>query len=312
MKLSSSASTSSRNAGGGRIVVRTHVSEVAFEEMSATYPLKLLSPRMGDNDVAVTYMISYGGGLVGGDHIELSVDVGAATRLVLLSQGSTKVFKTRPGRRAATPARASSPGWHDDAVTTQRLDAQIADTGALFLLPDPVTCFRHAAYRQVQTFRLTGNASIVLLDWLTSGRRALGEEWAFSQYYSLNELFVDGKRIARDAQLLEGDPVNIAPLPERSLRDRMGPYSCYANVLLYGPSAEGVINDLDARYRAISVFKRAEPMDVLWSLSPLTGDAGRVLRVAGKETEDVKVWLRDALRGLENVIGMDVYRKAFV
>jgi urease accessory protein len=37
-----------------------------------------------------------------------------------------------------------------------------------------------------------------------------------------------------------------------------------------------------------------------------------VVRVAGKETEFVKNWLRGALQGLQAVVGVDVYRKAFV
>ena len=38
----------------------------------------------------------------------------------------------------------------------------------------------------------------------------------------------------------------------------------------------------------------------------------RVLRVAAVETEDVRVWLRDALRPLSDVVGEEIYSKAFV
>jgi urease accessory protein len=74
------------SAGSGRIVLRSNGSAAIFSELSSTYPLKLLSPRVDREGVAIVYMLTYGGGLVGGDTIQLSVDVGPSTVLVLLSQ----------------------------------------------------------------------------------------------------------------------------------------------------------------------------------------------------------------------------------
>lgn len=76
-------------AGGGRIVASLHGSRVVFLELSSTYPLKLLSPQINQDRVAVVYILSYGGGLVGGDYVALSVDVQRGVRLVLLSQVSS-------------------------------------------------------------------------------------------------------------------------------------------------------------------------------------------------------------------------------
>jgi len=234
------------------------------------------------------------------------------------------VFKARPGGRAATPSTTNNPAT---TTTAQRLDVSVATGGALFLLPDPVTCFRDAAYHQSQTFRLARGASAALLDWYTSGRRARGEKWAFARYYSANEVFIDGVRTARDVVLLDGDGASaggasgagggarggVPVLPRRALADRMGPYACYATLLLCGPLVQGVVRELEARIEEISVFRVREAPDVLWSLSAVHGDtSGRVVRVAGKETEDVKGWLSGALRGLVDVIGAEAYSKTFV
>jgi len=72
--------------GGGRVVVHLHGSKAVFSELSSTYPLKLLSPRIEQDRVAVAYILTYGGGLVGGDRVDLVVIVGAGVTLVLLSQ----------------------------------------------------------------------------------------------------------------------------------------------------------------------------------------------------------------------------------
>ncbi|KAH9044781.1 UreD-domain-containing protein [Lactarius pseudohatsudake] len=308
-------SNGGHEAGHGNITAQIHSNRVVFPVLSYTYPLKLLSPRVQQDGVAIVYMITYGGGLVCGDRISLSANIEQDAQLVFLSQGSTKVFKARPGVRAAVPVTLRT--LDTTTVTQQRLEVAVAAGGALYLLPDPVTCFRDAAYHQVQTFRLARGASAALLDWYTSGRRARGEEWAFARYYSVNEVFVEGTRSARDVVVLEGtDAKPPAPaLPRRTLADRMGPYACYATLFLYGPRVQGVVRELEERMRAATVFQVREPLDVLWSLSPVRGDAGndgRIVRVAGKETEDVKKWLSDALRGLVDVIGGEVYSKIFI
>ncbi|KAJ7487465.1 UreD urease accessory protein-domain-containing protein [Mycena galericulata] len=275
-------------AGSGRITLALHGSDAVFSELSSTYPLKLLSPRIHRVGLAVAYIITYGGGLVSGDCISLSIQVDSGAILVLLSQGSTKVFKFRPGQHAASSLPIQ--------VTTQRMDFSVSSVGALFLLPDPVTCFRAASYNQVQTFRLARDASLVMLDWVTSGRKSLGEDWAFSRYYSVNEILVDGKRVAKDVMLLE----NTEPtaLPVRTLANKLDPYSCYGTLMLYGPLVQGIISGMAEEYDRISVFKTAEPAGLLW--------------VAGTETQTVRSWLGKILERVETVVGTEVYRRAFV
>ncbi|KAJ7169758.1 UreD urease accessory protein-domain-containing protein [Mycena filopes] len=290
-------------AGRGRIRLALHGSEAIFSELSSTYPLKLLSPRNERARTGVVYMITYGGGLVSGDYVALSVEVGPGANLVLLSQGSTKVFKFRPGQRAAS---SDAP-----RVTTQRMEFSVASGGALFLLPDPVTCFRAASYNQLQTFHLAADASLVLLDWVTSGRKSRGEEWAFARYYSVNEVLVGGKRAAKDVMLLENEEGDKRELPVHTLASKLAPYACYATLLLYGPQVQGLIRALTKEYGRITVFKAGAPARLLWSLSEL-GDGGAVVRVAGNESEDVRRWLRDALTELQTEqLGAEIFRRAF-
>jgi urease accessory protein len=313
--------------GTGHITCDLYSSTVVFSKLSSSYPLKLLSPRVAEHGVAIVYVMSYGGGLVGGDCMQLIVEVGKECKLLLLSQGSTKVFKTRAGNRASTRFRRSSPKPSPSlssslqAVTTQSMEVSIAPDSALFLLPDPVTCFRSASYTQVQTFHLAGSASIVLLDWITSGRKSMGEDWDFLRYYSVNEVFVEGRRVARDVLLLDNSFLDTqsasssnatSRAPLRTLKDRLAPYSCYAMLLLYGPQTHGVVTDLQAKYRTISIFKRAAPERFLWSLTPVDDGKGSVIRAAGVDTEDVKNWFKEVLRGLEAVVGIDEYRKVFI
>lgn len=74
--------------GKGRAVLEASGDEAIFSSLSYRYPLKLLSPQtIGSNvPLAIAYMLSYGGGLVSGDKIDLDVNVGEKCALMLLTQ----------------------------------------------------------------------------------------------------------------------------------------------------------------------------------------------------------------------------------
>jgi urease accessory protein len=140
---------------------------------------------------------------------------------------------------------------------------------------------------------------------------SMGEEWAFSRYYSVNEIFVQGKRVAKDVMLLDDTQLaeGISPRP---LSERLKPYSCYAMLVLLGPHLLPVISSIAESYARITVFKTKVPAGLIWSVSPVDStDLGIVVRVAGAETEMVKEWLKNALAGIEAIIGRDAYKRVF-
>lgn len=216
------------------------------------------------------------------------------------------MFKNRSGGRLSS----RSQGTPADAITTQVLDVSIARGGAVFLLPDPVTCFRSAAYNQIQVFRLHSSASLVLLDWVTSGRKSIGEDWAFSRYYSKNEVWVENRQLAKDIMLLE-EQQPLPSLPPRTLAESLAPYSCYATLIMCGPLVQNTLSSLSADFGRLTVFKQASPHELLWSFSAIGDGAGCVVRVAGTETELVRNWLGEKLVALEGIMGPDLYRRAF-
>ncbi|KAH8835231.1 UreD urease accessory protein-domain-containing protein [Flagelloscypha sp. PMI_526] len=282
----------------GRISVGAHANQAKFTELSCTYPLKLLSPRVPRDRLAVAYIMSYGGGLVGGDYVHLNTTVQDNAVLLLLSQGSTKVFKQRPFQRlsSATSQR-----------TTQRLHFELQDVSTLLLLPDAVTCFSGSSYDQIQSFNLSPTSSLVLLDWVTSGRKSRGENWDFERYCSFNEVFIGGQRVARDSLLLE----------QPRLKERMAGYSCFAMLFLFGDTVKRVVEELEIEYAKISLHASTKPPtdDVIWSMSvlPLPSSTATftIIRIAGFETERVRQWIGTALQALEEIVGIDIYQKTF-
>ena len=199
------------------------------------------------------------------------------------------------------------------------MTVRVSKGATLYLFPDPVTCFKHASYNQFQTFHLEDGASLVVLDSFTSGRKSLGEEWEFRRYYSVNDVWANGRRVAKDVMLLEQEKEDEVrnsrwegALPVRTLADRLAPYSCYATAILYGPAIRETLRDVSKQCEGISVFKQTSPSPLLWSFSWVGPEReGGVIRVAAMDTEGVRNFLKELLHTISIVIGIDTYHKAF-
>ncbi|KAG7288708.1 hypothetical protein NEMBOFW57_005064 [Staphylotrichum longicolle] len=184
---------SSSADGEGRIVVRLLPQGISgLEAFAYQYPLKLITPmRPPETKSALVFILSYGGGLVGGDQVNLSIDVKTGAKLSLATQGHTKIFKS--------PSR--------EVVTRQTLLVSIAPNAAVCLLPDPVQPFEASVYEQIQIFKLARSASLCLLDWVTQGRTARGENWSFVKWVGRNEVWTVADDQAAQDRLLVRDVV---------------------------------------------------------------------------------------------------------
>ncbi|BGP04786.1 hypothetical protein JCM10049v2_000588 [Rhodotorula toruloides] len=297
-------------------------SDAHFSSIQFSYPLKLIVPkRRFLPGVQCVYVLSYGGGLVAGDRVRLKGEVEKGATLIMLTQGSTKVFKLRPGRYLHAPHLSES------STTEQLFRLSIAPSATLVLLPAPVTCFSRARYSQRQVVHLLDRtSSLVLLDWYTSGRMGMGngEEWEFDKYRSENEIWLEGRRIAKDVMLLEDeierdvgegiDNTDAARLPT-TYRSRVAPYACYATLFLFGPAVAPLLAHLSTSFAAISQYKQSLPYSLVWSFSQLPGhpEGAGIARCAGASTEEVKEWVVHMLEegGIEKLMGRDLWRTAF-
>jgi len=226
----------------------------------ATSPMKLLTPRSSVSSDASVVMSSYGGGLVSGDRLRLRVTVGDGARLRIGTQASTKVYRrTERGGACA-----------------QTINADVAAGATLIVAPDPVTCFAGAAYEQSQRFHLAPDASLLLVDWLTSGRWACGERWAFESYRSRTEISVAGRRVLLDAIRIDARHGTI------DQPHRCGRFECLATVVLIGPAFAALAERILIDVARETVQRRGL---LISAASPVRG--GAILRVAGMGAEPV-------------------------
>lgn len=227
--------------GDGRIVVRRlPAGGSGLETISYQYPLKLISPSPTvDQKSALVFLLSYGGGLVGGDGVNLSIHARQGSSLSLVTQGHTKVFKSL------------SP----DVVTSQTLQVRVDEEAAVCLLPDPVQPFEDSVYEQTQIFNLGNRASLCLLDWVTQGRIARGENWSFTKWTGRNEIWTQGadaaqkeRLLIRDTVILSQDGSQTVGLP---LKDTMHKMSVFGTLILRGPVMASVGDFFMAEFAAL-------------------------------------------------------------
>lgn len=221
-------------------------STTSFSELSYTYPLKLLPstphtltsaafcpelesfnklnseyssdgtsevvhnhPRT-PSSVSLVFLITYGGGLLAGDCIDLSIRLDPYTRLTIATQGSTKVYKT-PASSSKGSHKSQSDSNNDESIidnkktlpfkfptspnpisatiSRQNLNVRISPGAGLWVGPDPIQPFANSRYAQIQIFEVERGGSIGVLDWVSEGRRARGESWVMDGWKGRNEIW---------------------------------------------------------------------------------------------------------------------------
>jgi urease accessory protein len=278
---------------------------------SYQYPLKLVAPNalyVDDGTLVHTiYLLSYGGGLVAGDAINLTINLDLTTRLVLLTQGSTKIF--------------ISP--KPEMITRQQLDVNLETGSALCYLPDPVQPFAQSCFEQTQVYHLPAlnTASLCVCDWVCRGRASRGENWNFYRYTSKNEVWLSPTDDSGRKRLLLRDNVLLEDsTADGSFAGRMDQMGVFGTLIMYGPMFEGLGKFFMGEFEAMPRIgarnwdgeKEEEPLptrkrreaqekkdELLWSAAPIRGFV--LVKFGAREVEGVKRWLYAMLRAERSV-----------
>ncbi|KAH0602538.1 uncharacterized protein H6S33_008619 [Morchella sextelata] len=274
-------------------------SRFVLPSLEFVYPLKLISTSPPAAPYLTVFLLSYGGGLVSDDKINLKILLEEHAKLCLLTQGSTKIFKRK----------------HPSHHTSQTLTITLHPSSALLLLPDPIQPFADSYYTQHQIVNLPPDdtASFVLLDWVSEGRTARGERWDLARFESRNEIYTttaSGRRrlLLRDALVLDSEA-----LGGESLCGRMDGFSCVATVIVRGPRFAGLAEWALQRYTdepriggkgfAVKVSEdeaEKRKWEVLWTATSVRGFV--LMKVSGKELEEVRGFLKEFLEDEGSVV----------
>jgi urease accessory protein len=271
-----------------------------------TYPLKLISPSSSTSLPygILVFLLSYGGGLVSGDHIFLKIKLESYTKLSLVTQGSTKVFKASAA----------------DIITKQELRVVIEPGASLLLLPDPVQPFAESNYEQKQIFSMhPSNSNLFVLDWVTEGRTARGEKWSFDVWKGRNEVWTLPSETVKKSNLLLRDNVILETngKDHNGLEAKMDGMGVVGTLIIRGPLFKKLGEVFMEGFKAMpriggkdwshpsdiapalaadevkKALRLAQEIEdgVLWSAAPIRGCV--LVKFGAREVQGARNWLRD-------------------
>ena len=244
----------------------------------ATSPLRLLTPR-NHGDAAWIFTSSFGGGFVDQDHTSLDLTIGDGAAAFISTQASSKVYRSPRG-------------------TGARLIAQVGRDALLVVAPDPVVPFAGASFEQDQRFVLDATGSLILVDWVSSGRRESGERWRFRSYVNRLAVDVDEAVVLRDALALRHE--------DGELSERMGRFNILTTVLVLGRPLLTYAATLVTALTGEPVEKRPAQLAVATLLEhKRLGEVGCLVRMAGATVDEVGRAIRTYLRFVPDLLGDD-------
>jgi len=132
----------------------------------STLPLQVLAPVALDDPAAVVSILNPTGGLVGGDRLDLAIEVAPDAHACLTTPSATKVYRTT------------------GAAAEQHVRMAVGAGALCEWVPDHTIPFPGSKLRQTLEAHLAADARLIVVDAFAAGRVARGEAWRFDHLES--------------------------------------------------------------------------------------------------------------------------------
>ncbi|WP_370144924.1 urease accessory protein UreD [Streptacidiphilus sp. EB129] len=249
-------------------------------------PLQIMRPFYFDParpDLAVTYLMSTGGGIVQADRLRMDLRCGAGTAVHLTTQAATKVHRM------------------DTDYATQLVHLDAGPDSYVEYLPEATIPYADARFYQRTVITAAPSATVLASETVSAGRLARGERHAYQVFAA------DLEWRRPDGRLLALDTVRLEP----------------AAGGVDGPAVLAGHDVMSTFYAVTPLAPAAEVADVLhealrdgglrFGVSVLPQDCGAWARVLGPDSPGVNAAVRrawDAVRRLLIGVPAPVIRKS--
>lgn len=177
--------------------------DISFERA-----LKVMRPvYLNGSDIPTFYIVNVGGGYLDGDRYNMNFNVDTDAKVILTSQGATKIYKT----------------LNDHVEQYQNFN--IKDNAYAEYVGDPIIAFENAKFYQHNTFNLSSTASLFYTDILTPGYSKEGKAFSYTYMHLLNEIYVDDDLVVFDNMLLDPTKNKVDDIGYMEHYSHLG--SCY-------------------------------------------------------------------------------------
>jgi urease accessory protein len=212
-------------------------------------------------------------GLLGGDSLGLTVNVGAEACAQITTTGATRIYRPR----------------QESPITTQLNEVVVGENALLEYLPDPLIPFAGARFSQKTCIRLSSGAGLFWWEILAPGREAHGEIFEYASVDLKTDLTAAGRPIAIERVCIAPEKHKVTSLA------RLGLYRTWATfyVCRMGLDASAWL-ELERHLREATEEFCARG-ETLWGISTLSAHGLAVRGVARKG--------RDVMTGLHALWG---------
>ncbi|UEM06583.1 urease accessory protein UreD [Skermanella rosea] len=208
-------------------------------------PLRVLFPNPRVGDLPVATLVTTSGGLVGGDRVDVSIEVGPGASALVTTQAAEKIYRsTGADVHVSTGVAVGAGGW-------------------LEWLPQEAILFDGARLRRATTVHLEASSRLMAGELLVFGRIASGERFT-------RGLARDSWEVRRDSRLVWADALHL----DGDVRSALDHPACFGGAAAYGTilyAAPDAARHLDAARRLIDTVVSGAPPGVLAAATCLDG-----------------------------------------
>ena len=213
-------------------------------------PLRVVRAFALEDGAAMVHLHNVSGGLLGGDHLMLKIDVGREAFAQITTTGATRVYRHR---------REFSP-------TTQCNHFAVEEGALLEYLPDATIPFAGANYVQRTSIELAPGAGLFWWEILAPGREASGELFEYDQFEMRTCVRACGRKIAEENICLRPASREIPSLA------RLGPFRYSATFYICRAGLDTSTWKSAEDYLRRFTTGLTRPGEILWGVSSLAAD----------------------------------------
>jgi urease accessory protein len=234
-------------------------------------PLKVVRAFRLEDGSALVHLHNVSGGLLGGDQLAMSWDIGKNAKAQVTTTGATRIYRSRA----------------DAAPAIQRIHIHVGQNAWLEYLPDPIIPFAGSRFTQDTNIQLDAGSGLFWWEVLAPGREARDELFAYDAVEMKTRICALDNPIAIERVRLQP---RLYPLTSPA---RLGKYRYWATFFICRVGVEpNAWLALEKQLREVA-REFSPAADALWGISTLLahGIVCRCLAIHG----------RDALTGLHKL-----------
>lgn len=223
-------------------------------------PLRVIRAFPLSSGGALVHIHNLSGGVLGGDQLSISADIGPGASVQLTSTSATRIYRSS----------ATAP------TSTQINTFYVRDGALLEYLPDPLIPFAGSRYQQSTHIALSANAGLFWWETLAPGRKARGELFDYSSLAINTKITTGDRPLAIERMTIEPQ------LHHPSSGIRLGSYPYFCSFYICKVGLPAIVWLQMEQQLNLLAQELSHPEEILWGVSTLVAH-GLLIRAVSRQ-----------------------------